>query len=157
MLATLVETDAMTVRLDARHTLPLLALPLLAAGCAPAGERPSDANPAAGAPAVTVVGEPQNCVNRNQVRQTVVRSDRVIDFEMNGGKVFRNTLDRNCPGLGMDRAITYETSIDQLCSVQIVYTLQNIGGRPQRGAGCALGKFVPVTYDRGEKEAESED
>jgi hypothetical protein len=152
MPAPLVETDAMTARF-----LLLAPLPLLAAGCAPNGERPTDANPAAGAPAVTVLGEPQSCVNRSQIRQTVVRSDRVIDFEMNGGKVYRNTLDRNCPGLGMDRAIAYETSIDQLCSVQIVYTLQNIGGRPQRGAGCALGKFVPVKYDRGTKDAESED
>lgn len=137
--------------------LLLAPLPLLAAACAPTGERPTDANPAAGAPAVTVVGEPQNCVNRSQIRQTVVRSDRVIDFEMNGGKVFRNTLDQNCPGLGLDRAITYETSIDQLCSVQIVYTLQNIGGRLQRGAGCSLGKFVPVKYDRGDKDTGGED
>lgn len=137
--------------------LALAALPLLAAGCAGQKERPTDANPAAGAPAVTVVGEAQNCVNRSQVRQTIVRSDRVIDFEMNGGKVFRNTLTQNCPGLGLDRAITYETSIDQLCSPQIVYTLQNIAGRPQRGAGCSLGKFVPVKYDRGNKtEAEAD-
>ena len=140
--------------------LALAALPILAAGCASQTERPTDANPAAGAPAVTVLGEPQNCVSRSQVRNTVVRSDRVIDFEMQGGKVFRNTLTRNCPGLGMDRAITYETSIDQLCSPQIVYTLQNIAGRPQRGAGCSLGKFVPVKYDRGAKaetEADDED
>jgi hypothetical protein len=127
--------------------LPLIALPLLAAGCTPK-QRPSDADPAAGAPAVKVVGEPQNCINRSQIRQTIVRSDRVIDFEMQGGKVYRNTLEQNCPGLGTDRAITYETSIDQLCSVEIVYVLQNFGGRPQRGAGCALGKFVPVKYER---------
>ena len=75
-----------------------------------------------------------------------MRSDRVIDFEMNGGKVYRSTLKNRCPGLGWDRAITYETSIDQLCTQQIVYSLQNIGGVPQRGAGCALGEFVPVEY-----------
>ncbi len=141
----------MTIRLDARALLPVLALPLLAAGCTSDRERPTDANPTAGAPPVTVVGDAQNCVNRNQIRQTVVRSDRVIDFEMQGGKVYRNTLDQNCPGLGTDRAITYETSIDRLCSVQIVYVLQNFGGRPQRGAGCALGQFVPVKYDRQSK------
>ncbi len=70
---------------------------------------------------------------------------------MQGGKVYRNILKSNCPGLGMDRAITYETSIDQLCSPQIIYVLQNIGGRPQRGAGCSLGQFVPVEYVRGDK------
>lgn len=141
----------MIIRPAIRTLLPLLALPLLATGCTSDRERPSDANPTAGAPAVKVVGEPQSCINRSQVRGTVVRSDRVIDFEMQGGKVYRNILTANCPGLGMDRAITYQTSIDQLCSPQIIYTLQNIGGVLRQGAGCSLGKFVPVEYDRADK------
>ena len=132
----------MTIRTLA-PALALLAVPLLAAGCTSDKERPSDTNPAAGAPPVTVLGEAQSCVNRSQIRQTVVRSDRVIDFEMNGGKVFRNTLTQNCPGLGMDRAISYETSVDQLCSPQIVYVLQNFGGRPQRGASTAQPQLPP--------------
>ena len=137
----------MTIRLDLRPLLPVLALPLLAA-CTGDRERPTDANPTAGAPPAIVKGEPVSCINRSQVRNTVVRSDRVIDFEMQGGKVYRNILTANCPGLGMDRAITYNTSIDQLCSPQIVYVLQNIGGQPRQGAGCSLGKFVPVEYER---------
>ena len=128
--------------------LTMFVLPLLAVGCAQNKERPSDANPAAGAPEVKVVGEARSCINRSQIRNTVVRSDRVIDFEMQGGKVYRNTLTSNCPGLGMDRAITYNTSIDQLCSPQIIYVLQNVGGQPRQGAGCGLGKFVPVEYVR---------
>jgi hypothetical protein len=128
-----------------QRSLALAALPLLAIGCAPV-ERATDANPAAGAPAVTVLGEGQRCIMRDQVRATVVRNDRVIDFEMNGSKVYRSTMDQRCPGLSFDRAITYETSINQLCTNQIVYALQNIGGVPQRGAGCTLGEFVPVEY-----------
>ena len=141
----------MTIRLARRTLLPALALPLLAAACSSDRERPTDANPTAGAPPATVKGDPVSCINRSQVRNTVVRSDRVIDFEMQGGKVYRNILNSNCPGLGMDRAITYNTSIDQLCSPQIVYVLQNIGGQPRQGAGCSLGKFVPVEYDRSDK------
>ncbi|MBA3863681.1 MAG: hypothetical protein C0517_07040 [Erythrobacter sp.] len=125
-------------------TLPL-PLSLFAIACAPV-ERSTDANPAAGAPAVTVVGDPQRCIMRDQIRQTVVRNDRVIDFEMNGGKVYRSTMAQRCPGLGFERAITYETSINQLCTNQIVYALQNYGGTLQRGAGCTLGEFVPVEY-----------
>jgi hypothetical protein len=132
--------------------LMLAPLPLLALACSPQKERPTDANPTAGAPAVKVKGEAQTCINISQVRGTVVRSDRVIDFEMRGGKVYRNILPRNCPGLGIERAITYQTSIDQLCSPQIINVLHNIGGTLQQGAGCGLGKFVPVEYDRGTKE-----
>lgn len=137
----------MTVRSLA---LALSALPLLASACAPV-ERATDANPAAGAPAVRVVGEPQRCIMRDRVRNTLVRSDRVIDFELHSGKVYRSTLKSTCPGLGLDRAITYETSINQLCTPQIVYSLQNIGGVPQRGAGCSLGEFVPVEYVKKDK------
>lgn len=139
-----VESLAMTMRFLALAALPLLAL----AACAPdpAKDAARSAAEIAKAPAVTVLGPGESCINRSQVRNTVVRSDQVIDFEMQGGKVYRNTLQSRCPGLGWDRSITYETSIDQLCRPQIVYVLQNIGGNLQRGAGCSLGTFVPVKY-----------
>lgn len=129
--------------------LALAALPLVLTACAPSDPAADAARAAAAiaaAPAATVTGPGQNCIDRSQVRQTVVRSDRVIDFEMNGSKVYRSTLPDRCPGLGWDRAITYETSINQLCTQQIVYTLQNIGGAARRGAGCSLGEFVPIEY-----------
>ena len=95
---------------------------------------------------MTVVGEGQNCIPQSQIRQSIVRSDSVIDFEMTGGRVYRSTLTQSCPALSFDRAITYETSINQLCTQQIVYALQNIAGVPQRTAPCSLGEFVPVEY-----------
>lgn len=139
----------MTARL-----LTFAAVPLILGACAPTDPATQAARSAASiaaAPQATVTGPGQNCINRSQVRQTVVRSDKVIDFEMTSGKVFRSTLPNRCIGLNFDRAITYETSIDQLCTQQIVYSLQNIGGRPQRGAGCSLGEFVPVEYVRGDR------
>ncbi len=127
----------------------LAPLPLILSACAapdPATEAARTAAAIAAAPAATVTGPGERCINRSQLRNTVVRSERVIDFEMNGGKVYRNTLRQSCPGLNFDRAIAYETSIDQLCTQQIVYSLQNVGGVPRRGAGCSLGDFVPVDY-----------
>ena len=126
--------------------LALLALPLLASACAPAERSARAAAEIASAPAVTVTGPAESCIDRNQLRQTKVRSASVIDFEMQGGKVWRNTLPQRCPGLEFERAFAYETSIGQLCTPQIIYALQTFGGVPQRGAGCALGKFVPVEY-----------
>jgi hypothetical protein len=124
----------------------LAPLPLIAAACTPTDPAARAAAEAERVPAVTVLGEGQTCIDRAQVRHSVVRSDRVIDFEMTGGRVYRSTLTQRCPGLGFDRAITYETSINQLCTQQIVYALQNIGGVLQRGGGCSLGPFVPVEY-----------
>ena len=132
--------------------LPLpLPLAMAIAACAPtdpAADAARTARAIAAAPKASVTGPGERCIPRSQVRQTVVRSESVIDFEMQSGKVYRNTLRNRCPGLAFDRAITYQTSIDQLCSQQIVYSLQNIGGVPQRGAGCSLGEFVPVEYVR---------
>jgi hypothetical protein len=127
------------------RSLALTALPFLAISCAPV-ERASDADPAAGAPAVTVLGTAERCIMRDRVRQTLVRTNRVIDFEMQSGTVYRSILPNRCPGLSLDQAIAYETSINQLCSNQIIYSLENIGGVPRRGAGCSLGEFVPVEY-----------
>ncbi|OBV09853.1 hypothetical protein [Erythrobacter dokdonensis] len=133
-----------------QKTHPLIAVTMVAAACAPV-ERDPDADPAAGAPEVRVVGEAQSCINRPQIRQTMVRSDRVIDFEMRGGKVYRNILPSKCPGISIERAFTYNTTIDQLCTPEIIYVLTNIGGVPQRGAGCGLGKFIPVEYVKDDK------
>ena len=116
------------------------------AACAPV-EREGRADPALAGPAVTTLGEAENCINRTRIRSSRVRSDQVIDFEMNGGKVFRNVLTNRCPRLGFEESFSYSTSIDQLCNTDIIYVLdQTGGGLPRRGAGCGLGKFVPVEY-----------
>jgi len=118
----------------------------LAGACAPMDDGERSDNPTAYDPPVRVVGEPRNCIPLAQIRQTPVRSDDVIDFEMRGGRVYRNVLPNSCPQLGLWEAFTYDTEISQLCSAEIIYTLQQIGGGVQRGAGCGLGQFVPVEY-----------
>jgi len=117
----------------------------LAAACAPV-ERDNDVNLAQVEPQVRVLGEGQNCIMQSLIRQTRVRSDQVIDFEMRGGDIYRNKLPGECPGLALEEAFTYDTEINQLCSAEIIYVLQQFGGQLQRGAGCGLGEFVPVEY-----------
>jgi len=122
----------------------MAALPLLSA-CTSV-EDDTEIAPTAFDPPVRIVGEGQNCIPRSQIRQTRVRNDQVIDFEMRGGDVYRNVLASSCPRLGFEEAFTYNTTINQLCSVEIIYVLEQIGGQVRRGAGCSLGEFVPVKY-----------
>ena len=122
------------------------ATPLILAGCTASTQ--DNADPADKAPAVKTIGESLSCIPRSQVRQSVVRSDQIIDFEMRSGKVYRVTMPSRCPGLGFERAFTYQTSIDQLCGADIIYVLTNVGGNVQRGAGCSLAPFVPVEYTK---------
>ncbi|WP_231726239.1 MULTISPECIES: hypothetical protein [unclassified Sphingomonas] len=95
-------------------------------------------------PEATPVGKPVSCIPLRQIRQSIVRNDRVIDFTTTNRKVYRNTLPQSCPQLGFERRFSYSTTISQLCSVDIITVLLNQGPGLQAGAGCALGEFQPV-------------
>jgi hypothetical protein len=117
----------------ARRAALALAL-VCAAGPALAKNRPDNLVP---------VGKAVDCVQITSIRSTDVRDDRTIDFILNGNKVYRNTLPYSCPSLGFEKRFMYETSLSQLCSVDIITVLYQTSGL-QRGASCGLGKFQPM-------------
>ena len=80
-------------------------------------------------PAATPTGEPVDCVQLSQIRETHVRSDQVIDFEMSGKRMYRNTLDSACPMLGFEERFAYSVSGGQLCSSDTITVLQSSGSR----------------------------
>jgi hypothetical protein len=93
---------------------------------------------------VRAVGEPVNCVSLRNIRSTNVVDASTIDFRMNGGKTYRNSLPYSCPSLAYEERFSYRTSTGQLCNVDIIRVLNDYGGRLQEGVGCGLGKFQPV-------------
>lgn len=93
-------------------------------------------------PEARVTGEARSCIPLRAIRNSNVHSDRVIDFEMNGGKVFRNELPYDCSSLGFEERFSYKTSLSQLCSTDIITVIQSPPGIS--GPSCGLGKFVPV-------------
>ena len=94
-----------------------------------------------GVPDATPAGTPVSCIPLMQIRSSHVRSDSVIDFEMSGGRYYRNTLPNSCPQLGFEERFGYETSLSQLCSTDVIHVLPNGG---IGGASCGLGQFQPV-------------
>jgi hypothetical protein len=94
-------------------------------------------------PQPVVTGPPVSCINLRNIRGTQVIDDQTIDFHMAGNKVFRNTLPNRCAQLGFQRAFAYQTSVSQLCSVDIITVIVQ-GGGSMRGATCGLGKFTPM-------------
>lgn len=131
------------------RTVLATTLALFALGCAPVE---ADGDFVSDGPPVNVVGEPESCIPINRMRSSKVRDDRTIDFEMSGGKVYRNILPSKCPRLGFEEAFTYKTSLSRLCNTDIVYVLESVGGDLRRGAGCGLGDFVPVKYIKDEQQ-----
>jgi hypothetical protein len=116
---------------------------LLLAACAPTASDLADQRSLAEARAV---GAPLDCLPLRTIRATRVRSDRVIDFEVLGGRVYRNSLPLSCPGLGFEERFTYRTSIDRLCSVDTITVLHGGGG--PIGASCGLGPFQELAAER---------
>jgi hypothetical protein len=116
----------------------MLALPLVA--CTQ-GSSLEDSNQVR-APEVRVVGEAVNCVDTRRIAHTRVHDDYTIDFEMVGGTTYRNTLPNRCGGLRAEQSFTYDLrGTSNLCSTDVIHVLEN----DQRiGAGCGLGRFVPV-------------
>ena len=127
---------------------PLAALAL--AGCSEYGEQRA---PVLKAPAATVAGEAQNCISLGSLSSSTVHDDYTIDFKV-GSKTYRNTLPYQCHSLGFEKAFSYETSMTQLCNTDIIYVLRTGGGRLERGAGCGLGMFVPIEYEKKDSQAD---
>lgn len=126
-------------------TLILSFAPLALAACM--DQQPREMPPVA--PAAQAVGPAQNCLQRSYFSETRVRDDRTIDFISGaGGRAWRVTLPNRCIGLRAANTFTYETSLSQLCSTDIIYPLHQTGGSYQRGPGCGLGPFVPVKLAR---------
>jgi hypothetical protein len=117
---------------------------VLVVGCATKNPPPQVAASAPAPASPVVAAKAQDCVLLQNIRQTNVIDDSTIDFIMRDGKTLRNTLPHGCPQLGFERAFTYQTTITQLCSVDIITVLFQSGGI-RRGASCGLGKFSPYT------------
>ena len=94
-------------------------------------------------PAATPAGKAQSCIPIQQIRETRVHGDRTIDFHMAGGKVYRNTLPYDCGSLGFEERFSYQTSISQLCSTDIITVIRT--PISVSGPSCGLGQFQPVT------------
>jgi hypothetical protein len=119
---------------------PLAAALLIAALAGPTLARPLKPDQEA---QIQPDGKPITCVPVHSIRETRVRDDSTIDFYMLGGKVYRNRLPQACPELGFEERFSYETSIDQLCNVDIIHVLHD--SPPFRGASCGLGSFQPIS------------
>ena len=101
-------------------------------------------------PAATPIGKPVSCLQNNEVSETRVQSDKVIDFITYSGKVYRNTLPYSCPSLGFEQRFLHKTSTNDYCSIDTITVLQSPG--LSQGATCGLGEFQPVELVKMKKE-----
>jgi hypothetical protein len=113
---------------------------LALAGCAPTADAGRQA--VVKAPPAVAVGQPVSCIQTNLIHDTRVWDDYTIDFVMNDGTRYRNTLAGRCPNLGFDQRFAYKTATSALCDVDTITVLPTGSSIP--GPTCGLGKFAPV-------------
>jgi len=94
-----------------------------------------------------VSGPPEQCVSLHRIDHTDVIDDQNIIFYMKGKDIYRNHLPYPCSGLRINDTFMYRTSLNQLCNVDIITVLDNMGFGFQPRNSCGLGLFYPVTKE----------
>ncbi len=89
----------------------------------------------------------ENCISRSAIRRTEIIDDRTIIFHMSQQKIYVNQLPNRCSGLRSARTFGYRTTGSQLCNVDTIKVVRSLGGNPDIGPSCGLGKFRPVTKE----------
>ncbi len=95
-------------------------------------------------------GAPQRCIDVRRIRRIEPIGNHTLLFYVGGGDVWRNRLSRPCPGLRRHSRFLYEPRSGRLCSLDIVYLLEDHGFGFRRGTGCPLGEFDYLTEDQAE-------
>jgi hypothetical protein len=86
-----------------------------------------------------------NCISLNQVENTSVVDNDTILFYMRGDEVYRNDLPHDCPTLESEDTFMYRVTIGQLCSVDVITVLMDMGSRFMPGPSCGLGMFREIS------------
>lgn len=90
---------------------------------------------------------PVHCVNLRQIDRTKVVDDKNILFYMKDDRIYRNRLPHRCAGLGFEESFMYRSTLNQLCDVDIITVLDDIGFGFRSGISCGLGMFYPIDED----------
>ena len=87
------------------------------------------------------------CLGLTRIDNIDIMNNQNIVFETINGEYYLNQLPRSCPNLSRDKAIMYKTSLNQLCNLDIITLLDNIGGGFEWAGACGLGKFKRISKE----------
>ncbi|HEY8520659.1 MAG TPA: hypothetical protein VIN61_11310 [Gammaproteobacteria bacterium] len=96
-------------------------------------------------------GEVRNCIDLRSIDHTRVVDDDTLLFYMRGGVIYRNDLPNRCPQLATEERFMYRVALDQLCDIDVITVLSDLGFGFVPLASCGLGKFQPISEDAAER------
>ncbi|GHF29967.1 hypothetical protein GCM10017044_26610 [Kordiimonas sediminis] len=83
-------------------------------------------------------GKEKSCIPLRGLRSQTVIDEKTIFFEAPGGRGYMNKMDNRCPRLVFEERFSFKTSLNQLCSLDIITVLDSFG---REWGSCGLGKF----------------
>lgn len=92
-----------------------------------------------------------NCVNLSRVDDTRIVDEQTILFYTRSGDIYRNVLPHRCPGLDRNATFMYRVTTSQLCAVDVITLLEDLGSRFMPTVSCGLGKFQPISEETAEE------
>ena len=87
------------------------------------------------------------CIPLRSIQEIEILDDRNIIFRVGSNNYYLNNLPYRCSGLRRNDTIMYRTSINEICDVDVITVLDDIGPGFQAGASCGLGRFTPVNQE----------
>ncbi|MGI9328091.1 MAG: DUF6491 family protein [Pseudomonadales bacterium] len=85
------------------------------------------------------------CIKLSRISSLEILDKESILFRLRHHKNYVNELPHACPGLRPSRTIMYRTSLDQLCDLDMITVLDDLGAGYIPGASCGLGRFYPIS------------
>ena len=89
----------------------------------------------------------RNCITLTDVDRTRVVDDDTILFYLKNGTVYQNDLPNRCPTLEQEERFMYRVALNQLCNVDVITVLSDLGFGFMPMASCGLGKFAPISEE----------
>jgi hypothetical protein len=87
------------------------------------------------------------CIPLRNIQDIEILDERNIIFRVSVNNFYLNTLPYRCVGLRRNDTIMYRTSINEICDVDVITVLDDIGPGFQAGVSCGLGRFRPINEE----------
>lgn len=87
------------------------------------------------------------CINKTRIQNVDIVDNKNIVFQTGINDYYLNTLPYACNGLKLNDSFMFRTSLNELCTVDVITVLDDIGPEFQTGPSCGLGRFEPVSEE----------
>jgi len=87
------------------------------------------------------------CLKLSRIDNIDILDNNHLVFQTGVNEYYLNTLPYACNGLRLNDSLMYQTSLNEICNVDVVTVLNTIGPGFQAGPSCGLGMFEPISKE----------